>query len=98
MFTQLSRHLPVLTKITEARDQAAYKALGEHPTQVESNDGVDLLAPRIGYKRGEEDIKAYKALGENPTQVESNDGVDLLAPRIGKMGTRLGEVILTDVQ
>jgi hypothetical protein len=34
---------------------------------IASDDGVDLLAPRIGYKEKREE--AYNLLAENPTQV-----------------------------
>ena len=60
-------------------DKRAYEIMAENPTQVTSDDGVDLLAPRIGYK----DKRLYEIMAENPTQVTSDDGVDLLAPRIG---------------
>ncbi|DAA76252.1 TPA_exp: Uncharacterized protein A8136_0924 [Trichophyton benhamiae CBS 112371] len=47
-------------------------------------EGVDLVAPRIGYKAK----RRYPELAENPTQVTSAEGVDLVAPRIGYKAKR----------
>ncbi|KAK2867934.1 hypothetical protein FQN49_003320 [Arthroderma sp. PD_2] len=70
--------LAIAAPITEKR-APSYPELAENPTQVTSADGVDLVAPRIGYKAK----RSYPELAENPTQVTSAEGVDLVAPRIG---------------
>ena len=45
---------PGLTGVLSAADkrETAYNILAENPTQVTSDDGVDLLAPRIGMFKG----------------------------------------------
>jgi hypothetical protein len=56
-------------------DGEVYPELASNPHQVESQEDVDLLAARIGYKRSVEDGEAYPELASNPHQVESQEGV-----------------------
>lgn len=77
----------LLLEKREETDKVAYNILADNPIQVVSADGVDFLAPRIGYKE-KRDKTAYNILADNPTQVVSADGVNFLAPRIGYKNKR----------